>query len=108
VQAEALQQRLTTGLRAAAAKAGVPLQADGLGTMFGLFFAAEPVTDLASAEAADHESFRQFYWDMLAQGVYLAPSAFEAGFLSTAHSEGDIEATLAAAEAAMHRLRYSS
>jgi glutamate-1-semialdehyde 2,1-aminomutase len=69
--------------------------------MFGIFFTnAAQVTNFAEATACDLERFRRFYHEMLARGVYLAPSAFEAGFVSAAHGAGDVQATIdAAAEA---------
>ena len=67
------------------------------GGMFGIFFTDETVTTYAQAIACDVEQFKAFFHGMLAEGVYLAPSAFEAGFLSSAHTEEDIETTLAAA-----------
>ncbi|WP_133510064.1 glutamate-1-semialdehyde 2,1-aminomutase [Candidatus Thiosymbion oneisti] len=98
---EAKTEQLVTGLEAQAAAAGVPLTSNRVGAMFGLFFtAAERVTDFAGATACNQDQFRAFFHAMLERGVYLAPSAFETGFLSAAHSEEDIAATLrAAAEA---------
>lgn len=91
-------EQLVTGLAAAAAAAGVPLTTNRVGAMFGLFFtAADRVTDFAGATACNQDQFRTFFHAMLERGVYLAPSAFEAGFLSAAHSEADITATLRAA-----------
>jgi glutamate-1-semialdehyde 2,1-aminomutase len=73
--------------------------------MFGLFFTDAPkVTDFASSTACDQDRFRAFFHAMLEQGVYLAPSAFEAGFISAAHTDEDIDATIAAAAAAFSRL----
>ena len=81
-------------------EAGVPFSTCQQGGMFGLFFTdQEQVTDLAGSMACDQERFRAFFHAMLERGVYLAPSAFEAGFVSAAHSEGDIAATLEAARA---------
>jgi len=98
---EAKTERLVTGLEARAATAGVPLTTNRVGAMFGLFFAAaERVTDFAGATACNQDQFRAFFHAMLERGIYLAPSAFEAGFLSAAHGEEDIADTLrAAAEA---------
>jgi len=98
---EAKTEQLVTGLEAQAAAAGVPLTTNRVGAMFGLFFtAAERVTDFAGATACNQDQFRAFFHAMLERGVYLAPSAFEAGFLSAAHSEEDIAATLRAAKEA--------
>ncbi len=90
--------RLTEGLAAAATEAGVPLSVEQEGGMFGFVFTADgPVRSYAQVAAADIERFRQFFHGMLAEGVYLAPSAFEAGFVSAAHSDDDIDKTTAAA-----------
>ena len=97
-------QRLCDGLVAAAREAGIPLTANYVGGMFGIFFSAEPVATYAQAVACDVERFKAFFHGMLAEGVYLAPSAFEAGFMSSAHSEEDIEATLAAARKVFARI----
>lgn len=96
--------QLCEGLMAAARAAGIPLTANHVGGMFGIFFSAEPVTTYAQAVACDVERFKAFFHGMLAEGVYLAPSAFEAGFMSSAHSEEDIEATLAAARKVFARI----
>jgi len=97
-------QRLCDGLVAAAREAGIPLTANHVGGMFGIFFTSETVTSYAQAVACDVERFKAFFHGMLAEGVYLAPSAFEAGFMSSAHSEEDIEATLAAARKVFARI----
>jgi glutamate-1-semialdehyde 2,1-aminomutase len=90
--------RLVTGLKAAAEAAGVPLAENHVGGMFGIFFTdAARVTDFAQATACDGERFRRFYHAMLDRGVYLAPSSFEAGFVSAAHDGSDIQATIEAA-----------
>jgi len=95
---EAKTERLATGLVAAAQTAGVPLTANVVGGMFGVFFTDAPqVSSYAQATACNVEQFQRFYHAMLRRGVDLAPSAFEAGFVSAAHSEADIDATLAAA-----------
>ncbi|MDY6812459.1 MAG: glutamate-1-semialdehyde 2,1-aminomutase [Pseudomonadota bacterium] len=95
---EALTTRLTEGLAAAARTAGVPFHAQSVGAMFGLFFSEQaPVHYYEQVMAADREAFARFFHGMLARGIYLAPSAFEAGFVSSAHSEGDIDRTIAAA-----------
>ena len=91
-------ERLAYGIQQAAGDAGIPLAENHVGGMFGLFFTDQPeVTDFAGATGCDQERFKAFYHAMLERGVYLAPSAFEAGFVSAAHSESDIEATLTAA-----------
>jgi glutamate-1-semialdehyde 2,1-aminomutase len=91
-------QRLTDGLAEAAAAAGVPASLEHAGGMFGMVFTADgPVRSYAQVAAADVERFKTFFHGMLDEGVYLAPSAFEAGFVSAAHSDDDIDATVAAA-----------
>jgi glutamate-1-semialdehyde 2,1-aminomutase len=73
--------------------------------MFGLFFTgAEHVNSYAGATACDVERFKRFFHGMIAEGVYLAPSAFEAGFVSAAHTDADIDATVAAAARVFKRL----
>ena len=97
--------RLVVGVAAAAADAGVPLQTTQVGGMFGLFLTdAERVVNFAEAGSCDVETFKAFYHLMLDRGVYLAPSAFEAGFVSSAHTAEHIEATVAAARESFARL----
>ncbi len=93
--------RLMDGLMERAASAGVPLSTNRAGAMFGLFFtAAGPVTNFEQATACSQPQFSAFFHAMLRRGVYLAPSAFEAGFVSAAHGDAEIQTTLdAAAEA---------
>jgi glutamate-1-semialdehyde 2,1-aminomutase len=91
---------LADGLRAAAEAAGTPVFQTRVGSMFCTFFSAEKVVDHASAKRSDSSKYARFFRVMLASGVYLAPSQFEAGFLSLAHSEQDIERTIQAAEVA--------
>ena len=91
-------KRLTDGLAAAAADAGIALCVEQQGGMFGFVFTdSGPVRSFAQVAAADVERFRTFFHGMLDEGVYLAPSAFEAGFVSAAHGESEIEQTLSAA-----------
>ena len=89
---------LTTGLRDLAQQAGIPLATQSVGAMFGLFFTAETsISRFSQVMTCDVARFRKFFHGMLDAGVYLAPSAFEAGFLSSAHTDADIQTTLAAA-----------
>ena len=90
---------LVDGLAAAAKQRGVTFSAQSVGGMFGLYFAATPPTSYAEVMKADKDAFNRFFHAMLEKGVYLAPSAFEAGFVSAAHSDADIAATVAAADA---------
>ncbi len=92
-------KRLTDGLAAGAADAGIPVSVEQEGGMFGMIFTADgPVRSYAQVAAADIELFKQFFHGMLAEGVYLAPSAFEAGFVSAAHGDAEIDATINAAQ----------
>jgi len=92
-------QQLTTGIVERAGSALIPMTANQVGGMFGLFFTEEvQVSDFAGVSACDIARFKKFFHGMLQQGIYLAPSAFEAGFVSSAHSEEDIAQTLQAAE----------
>jgi glutamate-1-semialdehyde 2,1-aminomutase len=96
---------LMDGLAERAKAAGVPLTTVAVGGMFGFFFTAEPrVTSFRQATACDFERFKRFFHGMLAEGVYLAPSAFEAGFVSAAHTDTDIRTTLAAAAGVLRGL----
>ena len=90
-------QRLVSGLSAAARDAGVTFSADSVGGMFGVYFAETVPASFADVMAADKERFNRFFHAMLDAGHYFAPSAFEAGFVSAAHGEAEIDATLAAA-----------
>ena len=97
---EATAQALVSGLAAEAKKAGVVFSAQAAGSMFGLYFRAQPPTSFAEVMQCDRDRFNRFFHEMLARGVYLAPSAYEAGFVSAAHGTAEIDATLAAARAA--------
>jgi glutamate-1-semialdehyde 2,1-aminomutase len=100
---EATTRRLVEGLAAEARQAGIAFSAQSIGSMFGLYFRAAPPTSYAEVMQADREAFNRFFHAMLDAGVYLAPSAYEAGFVSAAHGEAEIEATLAAARGAFRR-----
>ncbi len=93
--------RLVDGLAAAAKARGVAFSAQSVGGMFGVYFAATAPASYAEVMKCDKEAFNRFFHAMLEKGVYLAPSAFEAGFVSAAHSDADIAATVAAAEACL-------
>lgn len=93
---EIMTARLSEGLGVAAAEVGVPLTQNWVGSMMTAFFTAQPVTDYASAKTSDTARYAQFFRGMLERGVYLAPSQFEAAFVSLAHTEADIEATVEA------------
>jgi len=89
--------RLTDGILAEAKKVGVPFSVNRVGAMFGLFFTDETVESYAQATTADVAAFNRFFHGMLERGVYLAPSAFEAGFVSSAHDDDVIAATISTA-----------
>ena len=96
---------LAEGFKALAAKHNVPFVVQYVGGMFGLFFTEQTeVTSFQEVMKCDAEKFNRFFHLMLEQGIYLAPSAFEAGFMSLAHSDADIEATLQAADKAFAQL----
>ncbi|NIP18254.1 MAG: glutamate-1-semialdehyde 2,1-aminomutase [Xanthomonadales bacterium] len=91
-------EQLVSGMRSAAEAASVPMAFSRVGGMFGLFFTDQPVvSSFAEVMACDVDAFKRFFHGMLQAGVYLAPSAFEAGFVSAAHTEGDIAETVNAA-----------
>jgi glutamate-1-semialdehyde 2,1-aminomutase len=98
---ETLGAQLEAGMRAAAAAANIPVTFNRIGSMFCGYFTAGPVWNLDDALKSDRERFKKYFHGMLAAGVYLAPSQFEAGFISTAHSEADIEQTVQAAAKVM-------
>jgi len=91
---EKLGATLETGMKEAARAAGVPVQVNRCGSMFCGYFTQKPVHNLADAMTSDREQFKKYFHGMLDGGVYLAPSQFEAGFLSLAHSDADIEKTV--------------
>jgi glutamate-1-semialdehyde 2,1-aminomutase len=96
----AASARLCAGLEAAAAEAGVAVTTNQVGAMFGLFFTDQKVETYAQATACDTAAFNRFFHAMLQRGVFLAPSAYEAGFLSSAHNDSIIDATIDAAREA--------
>ncbi|MDW7625142.1 MAG: glutamate-1-semialdehyde 2,1-aminomutase [Candidatus Nitrotoga sp.] len=90
-------RQLTDGLEQAAKQHGVAFSAQSIGGMFGLYFRATPPTSYAEVMTCDKVAFNRFFHEILNAGIYLAPSAFEAGFVSSAHTAADIEQTIAAA-----------
>ena len=96
---EATTRSLVDGLAAEAKKAHVKFSAQSIGSMFGIYFREAPPASFAQVMQCDRERFNRFFHEMLMRGVYLAPSAYEAGFVSAAHGKEEIEATLAAARA---------
>ncbi|PLS81561.1 MAG: aspartate aminotransferase family protein, partial [Chloroflexi bacterium] len=106
VELERCGTRLMEGMRAAAAQHDIPIQTAVVGSMIGFFFAPEPVTSYAEAKRlCDTARYARFFHAMLEQGVYLAPSQFEAGFLSVLHDEAIIDRTIEAAQSAMNAAR---
>jgi glutamate-1-semialdehyde 2,1-aminomutase len=103
-QLEELGQQLAAGMKAAAKAAGVALTVNNCGSMFCGYFTEGPVWNLADAMKSDRERFKKYFHGMLNEGVYLAPSQFEAGFISVAHTPADLEATVKAAATVMRTL----
>jgi glutamate-1-semialdehyde 2,1-aminomutase len=101
---ECLGEELEAGLREAAKSSNIPVTFNRCGSMFCAYFTSAPVHNLADAMKSDRERFKKFFHGMLAEGIYLAPSQFEAGFISTAHTGADIEQTIKSAENVMRRL----
>jgi len=101
---EVKTRRLADGLAAVAADASVPVQVHAVGAMLGLFFADQPVTDFATAKKSDLKRFAAYYRGMLESGIFLAPSQFEAIFVSTAHTDDHIDRTVNAARAVFANL----
>ncbi|MFK5970099.1 MAG: aminotransferase class III-fold pyridoxal phosphate-dependent enzyme, partial [Candidatus Marithrix sp.] len=92
-------KQFVSGMLAVAKDAEIPMTGVSVGGMFGLFFTSEDeITNFDQVSACDSDRFKKFFHAMLDKGIYLAPSAFETGFVSSAHSNADIEATLAAAK----------
>jgi glutamate-1-semialdehyde 2,1-aminomutase len=101
---EAVGAQLEAGLRDAAKAAGVPVRFNRCGSMFCGYFTDQPVHNLGDAMRSDRARFARFFHGMLAEGVYLAPSQFEAGFLSTAHTPADVDRTIRAAATVLKAL----
>ncbi|UCE64562.1 MAG: aminotransferase class III-fold pyridoxal phosphate-dependent enzyme, partial [Nitrospirota bacterium] len=97
-------KRLEEGLRKAARNANVPYYQTRIGSMLGGFFAKGPVVDYSTAKGSDTHAYARFFHGMLNQGIYLAPSQFEAMFLSTAHTTGNIQQTVSAAQKVFRQL----
>jgi glutamate-1-semialdehyde 2,1-aminomutase len=104
VHAEPMTKRLLDGLKDAAASAGVAISANQVGSMGCIFFTEGPVTCFADVQKSDLELFRRYFLGMLDEGIYLAPSQFEAIFVSAAHTESDIDRTVDAARKVFNTL----
>ena len=104
---ERKRKKLVSGIGHAAAGQGIRIAQNGIGAIFGSFFNDRPVIDFESAKSSDQQNFKVFFRTLLKEGVYMAPSPFESGFISAAHSEKDIEETIAAAEKAFAAVKES-
>jgi glutamate-1-semialdehyde 2,1-aminomutase len=98
---EALGQRLETGLRKVLATAGVPVQLHRVGSAFTIFFCDQPISDFASAKRSDTKRYGRFFHEMLERGVYLPPAQLEAGFISLAHNDRDIDTFITTSQEAL-------
>ena len=94
---EELGERWKSGMEAAASQGGIPFTINQVGSMVSIFFTEGPVTDFASAARSNTGAFKDFFWHMLSRGVYLAPSQYETGFISAAHTDEDLDKTFEAA-----------
>lgn len=101
---EELGEQLAAGMKAAAKAANIPMHFNSCGSMFCGYFTSEPVWNLADAMKSDRERFKKFFHGMLEAGIYLAPSQFESGFISTAHTAADMEKTLQSAAEVLRTL----
>jgi glutamate-1-semialdehyde 2,1-aminomutase len=101
---ENLGAQLEAGMKDAARSAKIPVQFNRCGSMFCAYFTEAPVHNLADAMQSDRERFKKFFHAMLDAGIYFAPSQFEAGFISTAHTADDLSRTVAVAAKALRRL----
>jgi len=95
---------LVKGLKEAAAASGIPVQVDRVGSVLGMFFRDKPVKNMDDAKSCDLDRFTKYYNAMLEKGIYLAPSQFESGFVSTAHREEQIDKTIRTVKAVMEQL----
>lgn len=105
VAMNAKMDKLTEGYRHAADQYGIPLQVNRAGMMAGFFFSDGPVVDFATSQASDKNLFARYYRGMIEEGIFLAPSQFEGVFLSTAHTDEDIDKTIGAVERVFHSLQ---
>jgi glutamate-1-semialdehyde 2,1-aminomutase len=102
---EATSKAVADGVAAEATRAGIPLTTNRVGSMWTWFFTKGPVTNYARAARSDTQAFGRFHRAMLDRGVWLPPSQFEAAFISAAHGDAEVKATIAAARAAFASLR---
>src|SRR5258705_432235 len=103
-----LAQRLVSGLCAQVAEAGIPAQINAIGPLATIFFTSEPVRNYADAKRSDTTRYARFFREMLDRGIFLAPSQFEAAFVSAAHTSQDVDRTLAAAHESLQAISSDS
>ena len=101
---DTLAKKLVSGLKSGVAKAGITAQVNSIGSLSTIFFAAQPVTNYSSAKASDTKMYARFFREMLDRGIFLAPSQFEAAFVSAAHTEADIDKTISASHEVLHSI----
>jgi glutamate-1-semialdehyde 2,1-aminomutase len=99
-----LAERLVSGLRAELAATGIPGQINATGSLATVFFAPGPIRNYGDAKRSDTKRYARFFREMLTRGIFLAPSQFEAAFLSAVHTPADIDRTLAAARDALQAM----
>jgi glutamate-1-semialdehyde 2,1-aminomutase len=97
--------RLVAGMGQAAQKAGIQTQANRVGSMFATFFTPDPVINFTTASKSDTDRYRQFFWGMVEEGVYFAPSQFESAFVCQAHADADLEKTIQAAARVLPQIK---
>ena len=102
---EKKSDRLARGLAEASTNADIPVFLDRVGSMMGMFFTAQPVSNFEDAKTCDLDMFSAYYRGMLEKGIYLAPSQFEAGFVSSAHADEHIDETINAAGEVLSELK---
>jgi glutamate-1-semialdehyde 2,1-aminomutase len=103
-----LAQRLVLGLRTELTDAGIPAQINAIGSLATVFFARDPVRNYTDAKRCDTKRYARFFREMLDRGIFLAPSQFEAAFVSAAHTSEDIDHTLAAARESLQLISSDS
>jgi glutamate-1-semialdehyde 2,1-aminomutase len=100
----ALAKNLSAGLQKAVKDASIAAQVNSIGSLSTIFFAAQPVTDYTGAKRSDTKFYAHFFRDMLQRGIFLAPSQFEAAFVSAAHTSADIDRTISAVADALRAI----
>ncbi len=100
---EAKSQRLCDGFKENADALGIPTRFTRVGSMFSMFFTDQEIVDFESVKTSDTEFFKRYFNAMLEEGIYIAPSQFEAGFMSALHTDGDIQKTIEANRKALQQ-----